>query len=160
MAGHLALLLSACKQQGIVCVDGRAGETIITAISDGVAVPGQVIGVLATGIIAGTDDGGTSETFNGILLPKYNTDVDTLITSGDMCEYVVPKSGRRYNVACEDPGGDTAAGIGFVFGDTIGNMEVGGADIALGCPCSTSIPVADTSRFLEVMWGFHGNAQT
>ena len=31
MAGHLALLLSACRHAGIVCVDGRENEKIITA---------------------------------------------------------------------------------------------------------------------------------
>jgi len=159
MAGHLALLLSACKHQGIVCVDGRAGERIITAISDGVAVPGQVVGVLATGVIAGTDDGGTSETFHGILLPKYNTDCDTLITSGDMCEIVIPTAGHRYNVATADPGADKTSGVGWIFGSTIGNLQIGAADIAKGCPCYSSIDVANTSRFMEVVWGFIGNAQ-
>ena len=157
MAGHLALLLSACKQQGIVCVDGRAGERIITAISDGVAVAGQVVGILATGIIAGTDDAGTSETFHGILLPKYNTDVDTIITSGDMCEIVIPTSGHRYNVATVDPGADKASGIGWIFGSTIGNMQIGDANIATMAPCYSSLPVADTSRFMEIVWGPHGH---
>ena len=157
MVGHLALLLSACKQQAIVCVDGRAGERIITAISDGTAVPGQVVGILATGIIAGTDDGGTSETFHGILLPKYNTDCDSIITSGDMCEVVIPRTGRRYNVATVDPGGDKASGIGWIFGSTIGNMQIGDADIATMAPCYSSIPVANTSRFMEIVWGPHGH---
>ena len=160
MAGHLALLLSACKQQAIVCVDGRGGERIITAKSDGVAVPGQVVGILTTGVIAGTDDGGTSETFHGILLPKYNTDCDAVITSGDMCEIVIPTAGHRYNVATVDPGGDKTSGIGWIFGSTIGNLQISGEDIALGSPCYSSIDVANTSRFMEVVWGFHGNAQT
>ena len=90
MAGHLAVFLSACKSKGIVYVDRRAGETIITAISDGVAIAGQVVGVpIATNIAAGSDLG-TFEYFKGIQLPKYNTDVDTIITSGDMCEIVIP----------------------------------------------------------------------
>lgn len=152
MAGHLALLLSACRHQGIVCVDGRAGEKIITAISDGTSVAGQVVGVPgATGIAQGSDDA-AFEYFKGIQLPKYNTDCDTVVTSGDMVEIVIPKVGHRYNIACVNPGGDMDDGQDFIFGTTAGNLQIQGADVMLFKPAKASGRVADTSRFAEMTW--------
>ena len=153
MAGHLALLLSACKQQGIVCVDGRGGETIITAISNGTSVAGQVVGIpIATNVAAGSDLG-TFEFFKGIQLPKYNTDVDTIVTSGDMVEIVIPKHGRRYNVAIENPAGDVDDGYPFIFGDTAGNLEKGTNTLDVKSEARASGGIANTSRFAELTWG-------
>lgn len=149
MAGVLATALS--HLGGIVCVDGRGGETIISAIADGTAKAGQVVGITtATNVAAGTDDA-AFEFFTGILLPRYDTDVDTVPTSGDAIEIVIPKSGRHYNVAIVDPGGDKGPGIGFVFGTTAGNMEIQ-ADIVVLNRASGTHMIANTSRFAEVTW--------
>ena len=152
MAGHLATLLSACRHQGIVCVDGRDGEKIITALADGTAVAGQVVGVPgATGVAAGSDDG-AFEYFKGILLPRYDTDVDTAPTATRLVEIVIPKVGHRYNIAIVDPGGDKDDGNDLVFGTTAGNLEVGGGDIVVFNPAKMSGRVANTSRFCECVW--------
>ena len=153
MAGHSATLLSACKHQGIVCVDGRGGETIITAKSNGTSVAGQVVGIPINTNVAAGSDLGAFEFFKGIQLPKYNTDVDAVVTSGDMLEIVIPKHGRRYNVAIEDPSGDLDDGYPFIFGDTVGNLEKGTNTLDVKSEARASGGIANGSRFAEVTWG-------
>ena len=151
MAGKLALLLSALG--GIVCVDGRAGETIITAISNGTSKAGQVVGIpIATGIAAGSDLG-AFEFFKGIQLPRFDTDVDAVVTAGKVIEIVIPKPGRRYNVAIEDPAGDLDDGYPFIFGDTAGNLEKGTNTLDVKAEARASGGIANTSRFAELTWG-------
>ena len=151
MAGHLALLLSACRQAGKVCVDGREDEKIITLIADGAMKAGNVVYNNA-GTIAGTDDG-AAEYFKGIQLPRYDTDCDTAPTAGVLVEVVLPQDAHRYNVATVDPGADKADGLGMVFGTTVGNMEIGGGDVVVFHPAKLSGAVANTSRFVEIVWG-------
>lgn len=137
---------------GIVCVDGKGGETIISAIADGTAVAGQVVGVVSsTGKIAGTDDG-AFEFFTGILLPRYDTDCDTAPTAGDAVEIVIPQDGHAYNVAITDPGADKDPGLGLVFSTTAGNLTPQ-ADIVVLNVARTSKKILDTDRFAEVYWG-------
>lgn len=153
MAGQLALLLSACRHQGIVCVDGKGEETIITAIADGTAVAGQVVGVpVATGIAAGSDVG-AFEFFKGIQLPRYDTDVDSAPTAGLQIEIVIPKHGRRYNVAIEDPAGDLDDSYPLIFGNTAGNLEKGTNTLDVKAEAKASGGIANTSRFCECTWG-------
>lgn len=152
MAGHLAVKLSACKAEGVVCVDGKAGETIVGAISDGVTKAGQVVGVpISTGIAQGSDLG-AFEFFKGIQLPKYNVDVDEVVPAGKTIELVIPKSGRRYNIAVEDPGGDVDDGYPFIFGDTAGNLEKGTNTLNIKAEAAASGGIANTSRFAELVW--------
>ena len=153
MAGHLALKLSTCKQKGIVCVDGKAGEKIITGVSDGVTKAGQVVGIpIATNIAEGSDLG-AFEFFKGIQLPKYNVDVDTVVPAGKGIEIVIPKHSRRYNVAIEDPSGDLDDGYPFIFGDTAGNLEKGTNTLNVKSEARASGGIANTSRFAELTWG-------
>jgi hypothetical protein len=150
----LAVKLSALG--GIVCVDGRAGEIIITAKSEGISTPGFAVCVISTigateGEIVGCDDSAV-ETFMGFLLPKYNTDCDTFVTDHELVEIVVPTSGHKYNVAIENPSAALAAGTDLVFGDTIGNMEKKTPDALTWCPARTWKGVTDTSRFCTILW--------
>ena len=152
MAGHVALLLSECRHQGVVMVDGREGELIVTALADGTALAGWVVGVPgATGVAQGSDDA-AFEYFKGLLLPRYDIDVDTAITAGLLIEIVIPKVGHRYNVACIDPGADKDDGQDFVFGTTAGRLEVQGADVVAFKPFKASGRVADTSLFAEMVY--------
>lgn len=153
MAGHLALLLSACRQAGVVCVDGKQGELIVSGIADGTSVAGQVVGVpIATGIAAGSDLG-AFEFFKGIQLRRYDTDCDTAPTAGLLIEIVIPKPTRRYNIAIEDPAGDLDDGHPFVFGDTAGNLEKGTNTLNIKSEARASGGIANTSRFAELTWG-------
>lgn len=158
IADTIYLKLSALG--GIVCVDGRAGERILTGIANGTAVAGQVVFVTATigaslGKLAGLKVDDSVDTYAGLLLSKYNVDCDTAVAAGLMVEYVVPKSGHLYNVAITDPGvatieaGDTitlAAGTAGQF--HVANVTVDAKDYWGYCTKN----VANTSRFCEMMW--------
>ena len=153
----IALLLSACKHAGIVCVDGRDGEEIISAKADGVLKAGHMVGVLTTigatlGDIDGIVDGGF-ETFVGILLEKYNVDCDTAVADGKTVEIVIPKAGRHYNCAIEDPTAAIAGRYPFIFGNTDGNLEKSTLDVLLLAVCRSARGIADTSRYAEMIWG-------
>ncbi len=151
MAGQLATLLS--HLGGIVCVEGREGETIVTMKADGTAVAGHVVAApIATGTAAGSDLG-AFEFFTGIQLPRYDTDADTAPTAGLMVEVVIPKLGRRYNVAIEDPSGDVDAGYPFIFGDTAGNLEKGTNTLNVKAEARAFTGIANTSRFADLIWG-------
>lgn len=152
----IALKLSACKHAGIVCVDGRDGEEIVTAKADGTLKAGHMVGILTTigatlGDIDGIIDGGF-ETVMGILLPKYNVDCDTAVADGLTVEIVIPKTGRHYNVAIEDPAAAIAGGTPFIYGNTDGNLEKS-ADVLLLAVCRSARGIADTSRYAEMIWG-------
>jgi len=118
MNGTAALLLSAVG--GIVCVDGRTDEIIISAIADGVCKPGYAVDVIDTagatqGDIAPTDIN-TDDRFVGILLPTYAQDCDAIITDGDICEIVIPQKGHTYNVYTTDLNADFDIGASVTFG--------------------------------------------
>ena len=153
----ITLKLSTCLHAGIVCVDGRDGEEIITAKADGTLVAGNVVGVLTTigatmGDIDGIVDGGF-ESVLGIVLPKYNVDCDTAVADGLAVEIVIPKAGRRYNVAIADPTAALAGRYPFIYGGTDGNLVKGTLDVLLLAVCRSARGIADTSRFAEMIWG-------
>ena len=153
----IALKLSACKHAGIVCVDGRDGEEIITAKADGTLKAGLMVGVLTTiGATQGDIDGLAIDGFEtpmGILLPKYNVDCDTAVADGKSVEIVIPKQGRHYNVAIEDPSGAIAGGTFFIYGNTDGNLEKGDGNIEKIAVCRAARGIANTSRYAEMIWG-------
>lgn len=142
---------------GIVCVDGRAGERIISAKADGVLVAGNVVNVITTigatlGDIDGVEDG-VSESVKGIVLPKYNVDTDTAVADGLALEIVIPVAGRLYNVAIVDTGAAIASGIGFTYSTTSGNLIESTPEAQLLAVCRSSKGIANTSRFAEMIWG-------
>jgi len=154
--GVLAVKLSALG--GIVCVEGRAGETIITAKADGSLKAGNTVGVVSTtGATEGDIDGVLIATFEepmGILLPRYDVDCDTAVGDGKLVEIVIPKAGRLYNVAIADPAADKAAGVPFVYGGTDGNLTLGVlTEVETLAVCRAYKPIEDTSRFATMIWG-------
>lgn len=152
----IALKLSACKHAGIVCVDGRDGENIITAKADGTLKAGQMVGIITTiGATLGDIDGiinGGFETVMGILLPKYNVDADTAVADGLTVEIVIPKAGRHYNVKITDPGAAIEGGYPFIYSAVDGEL-VKQVDVLLLAVCRSARGIADTSRFAEMIWG-------
>jgi len=143
---------------GIVCVDGRADELILTGIADGTAVAGMVVFMDATlgatcGDLIGINVNSSTDNFVGILLPKYNTDCDTAITNGDMAEYVVPKKGHRYNVKIEDPSTGHSVGEPVTLAaNGTGLLSVAAGEVEDFCWAWVSRAPASTSLFCEVMW--------
>jgi len=155
-----AIIATLSALGGIVCVDGRGDELILTGIADGTAVAGQAVFLDSTvgatlGDLIGVKVDDSVDTFAGILLPKYNTDCDTAVTNGDIVEYVVPKSGHRYNVAIIDPGAATLeAGDPFTLAaGTAGQFHISATTIeTIDYWGWASRGVANTSRFAEVTW--------
>lgn len=135
MQGTAALLLSAVG--GIVCVDGREDEIIITAKADGVAKPGYAVSVIsAVGATKGDIipvDTNADDRFVGILLPTYKQDCDAIITDGELCEIVIPQKGHTYNVYTTDLAADFDIGASVTFGTAAndGRFVVEETDIAV-----------------------------
>jgi len=148
---------------GIVCVNGRKDELIFAAIADGTAKPGNGVTVIATagatlGDIIKHDIGGSTDQFVGLLLPKYNTDCDTANVNGEICEIVVPRSGRKYNVKIVDPvANEGQVGTPVVFHPTTdGEFTVGTSgdhSIEVSAYCATvSKALVSGDLFAEVIW--------
>ena len=153
----IALKLSTRHLGGVVCVDGRAGERIISAKADGTLVAGNVVGIITTiGATLGDIDGVEDAVYEGVIgivLPKYNVDCDTAVADGLVVELVIPKAGRKYNVAIVDPGAALPAGQGYVYSTTSGNLDKSTIEAQLLAVCRSARGIADTSRFAEMIWG-------
>ena len=107
---------------GSICVSS-AEETYVTAIADGTAKAGHLVGlIIATGVVAGCNTTNVDE-FVGILCERYDTDIDTAPTSGKTVRVVLPKSGHIYRMFCADL---NATGIGLCvgFGATAGVLAL------------------------------------
>ena len=148
---------------GIVCVNGRKGELIFAAIADGAAKPGHGVSVIAAagatdGDIVKHDVNGSTDQFLGILLPKYNTDCDAVNVNGEVCEIVVPVSGRKYNIKISDPvANEGQVGTPVVFAPAVdGEWTVGTSGdhaIEVGAYCATiSKALVSGDLFAEVIW--------
>ena len=148
---------------GIVCVDGRENELIMCAIGDGTAKPGHLIqliaigaGVLTANEVLLHDHGGGDDRMMGILLPTYDQDCDTACTDRELVEYVVPSSGHRYNIACNDVGAGALAGtVGTpaISSATDGEISIGTLTIEDALHWAlVSKEVANTDRYAEVIW--------
>ena len=97
---------------GSICVSS-AEETYVTAIADGTAKAGHLVGlIIATGVVAGCNTTNVDE-FVGILCERYDTDIDTAIGSGKTVRIVLPKSGHKYRMFTADLG---ATGVGICVG--------------------------------------------
>lgn len=153
----IATTLSTNHLGGRVCVDGRAGERIISAKADGTLVAGNVVTIITTiGATLGDIDGiadAAQEFVMGILLPKYNVDCDTAVADGKPVELVIPKAGRKYNVAIADTGAAIAAGVGFTYNTTDGNLTESTPEAQLLAVARSARGIANTSRFAEMIWG-------
>jgi hypothetical protein len=116
------MVLSLLSELGAsVCVNS-AEETFITALADGTAKAGWVVGLTAAGVIAGSDTDGVDE-FVGIVMERYDTDLDTAVTAGKTVQVVLPRSGHRYRVIVTDLN-SSIPGVPVGFGATAGALSV------------------------------------
>lgn len=146
---------------GIVCVDGRENELIFSAIADGVCKPGHGVAILGAagatlGDIIKHDVSGGDDRFVGILLPKYNTDCDSVNVNGEICEIVVPASGHKYNIKVVDMGAAAEGNVGTpvrFHATTDGEWLVGTTAIEVSNYCATVNKLTvDNDLFVEVIW--------
>jgi hypothetical protein len=94
-----------------------------TALGNGTAKPGDVVGVAsATGKVAGSDDG-AFEYFEGIVDDDPTIAEDTAIADGSPLSLIVPQSGHLYRVHTDDPGGAALRGTSMGFGAGAGALD-------------------------------------
>jgi len=114
-------------------------EIRIPAKGNGIAKPGDVVGIVrSTGKIAGTDIG-AFEYYEGILDDNPDLEEDTPIPDGATCSVIVPQSGHKYRIGCVDMGGEVLKGTRLGFSASAGKME---KTSAVGVAASTVFGIA------------------
>lgn len=87
-------------------------------LGNGVDKAGALIYVVRATGKAAKSNVGTTEIFQGILLPRYDTEVDTAIPDdGVPTQYVDPTDGHSYRARCADPSGTVEPGAGWELGN-------------------------------------------
>lgn len=131
------------------------GEIKRSALGDGTAKPGDLVGIIAaTGKVVRTDlgVGTTSETFIGIVDDNPTYADDTATTDGKPLSVIVPQSGHRYRVKMEDPGGAIIEGFPMGFSDDAGAMEDIATMSTAGVYANLDKAVVDDDVVCEVVW--------
>jgi hypothetical protein len=138
------------RDYGTSVIAGSDGdEEIIPALGDGVAIPGDLVSILSTRKVAGSDVG-VNEEFAGILMESQVTGTETAIVDGIPCDVVVPISGHRYRIRILDPGANKEIGYALTFSATAGKADAA-ADI-IHALCTIAKPILDTETVAEVFW--------
>lgn len=103
-----------------VCVGPERNEHTIAALGNAAGIPGDLVAIdpangrivlSATAII---------EQFQGILKESPITGTETAPGADIPCTIVVPKSGHRYRIRCDDLGATLKTGHGMKIGTTAG----------------------------------------
>ena len=137
---------------GKVNVDDPNPSTI-PAIGDGTCKAGDLVGKTSGGVVQYCTGSGNLDEFLGILMARYDTDIDTAIASGDACEILVPKGGRRYRCKIEDPSGTVLAGEPcLINADGNGELEKAGDIEGIHC-CTLSKTAVTGDTYVEILWG-------
>lgn len=136
---------------GGVLRDSRDNETIVTAIADGVRQAGDLVSILATGVIQGVDIDGSLDLVVGILLEAWHTDMDSVPDSGKVIEIVIPQGGHIYGVHVDT---DQGVGIGhpmIYHASTAGILDEGTSAEAEHVARKFNGAAGDT--YEDVIWG-------
>ena len=137
---------------GQVCMDSRADELWISRKADGTLKAGWLADISGSTAV-GTDVDGNLDEFGGFCLPRYDTDVDTAYTTGELIDIVIPQGGHLYNIKITDPGGTAYAGEPLKFHATVaGELQIAG-DIEVEHVARLFDDVLDTSTFATIIWG-------
>lgn len=137
---------------GKVCMDSRANELVIVRLADGTLQAGHLADISGSTAV-GTDVDGNLDEFGGIVLPRYDTDVDTAMTVGDLIEIVVPQGGHLYNIYITDPGATLYAGEPMNFHATDAGQLDAEANIEAAHAARLFDDVLDDTRFATIIWG-------
>ena len=137
---------------GKVLMDSRENELIISRKADGTLKAGWLADISGDTAV-GTDVDGNLDEFGGFCLPRYDTDVDTAYTVGDLIDIVIPQGGHLYNIKVTDPGGTAYAGEPLKFHATVaGELQIAG-DIEGEHVARLFDDILDTSVFATIIWG-------
>jgi len=132
-----------------------AGEEIrLPALGNGIAKPGEIVGITdADGKIVGIEVG-TSELFAGIVDKHWKTGIDAVIAAGEKCSVVVPTTGRMYRLWITDASGAVTRGNGHTVSATAGRL-VGAAAASMntaGVLCTNTNVLANGDLVMESRW--------
>ena len=139
---------------GVVRASSQHDEIVTVLIADGSAKAGHAAGCEGTdGTIDLTDVDGSVDNFVGICLPRYDVDVDTAFTSGDLVELVRPISGHMYNVIIEDPSATLQEGHPMAFGDDPGHFKKWATIEDSEVIAYLAHPVITGTEIATIVWG-------
>lgn len=129
-------------------------ERRIPALGNGVAKPGDIVGITdATGKVVGINIG-ASELFRGILDDKPEIAEDTAIADGAPCSVIIPQSGKLYNIGITDAAGAVASGLPHKVSNSAGKLE-GPANTNMNTAGNLAIntkPLANGDTVMEAQW--------
>lgn len=137
---------------GGVLQDSRGNELIVSAIGAATGKPGDLCGILTTGVIEFADlDSTTADTILGLLLPKYDVDMDTAPGASVPVEIVIPQAGHIYG----------AHGGAASTAETGWSLELHATSPGLMTECTNVedahiakyYKVAASDEFFLVVWG-------
>lgn len=138
---------------GSIFVDGEDGERKISLIADGTAKAGYLVGQTAgSGTMRASNATGSLDETDGILMERYDTDLNTAPTSGDVCEVVYPISGHRYRVAVYLAAA-AYSGEPMKYNTGHAGMLEAAGDYESEHVARLSKDAASGDNFAEVVWG-------
>ena len=109
---------------GVVRASSHHDEIITCLLSVANAKAGAAAGCEGTdGTMDLVDVNSSIDNFVGICLPRYDTDCDSVYTTGVLCELVRPISGHLYNVRLTNPSATLQEGHPIAFGDSNGEFK-------------------------------------
>jgi len=135
-----------------ICVGPEKNEHMVPALGDGTfGIPGDLCAIVnTTGRIVGADVGGL-EQFIGILKESPLTGTETVIVIDIPCTLIVPKSGHRYRIRCDDVGATLKVGHSMTFGANPGKA-VKTATILAGFLGRINLEAITGDTVVEVTW--------
>ena len=137
---------------GYVCMDSRLNEMVIVRKADGTLKAGHLADISAD-TAAGIDPNADLDELGGIVLPRYDTDVDTAITSTYLIDIVIPQGGHIYNIKIKNPAGTIYAGEPLIpIASTAGALDKVG-DIESEHIARLLDDVITGTTFATVIWG-------
>jgi hypothetical protein len=138
---------------GQVCMDSRSNELIVSRLADGTAKAGWLVGCTDGITAVGINPNGNLDELLGILLPRYNIDVDTAITAALLVDIVIPQGGHLYNILIKDPGATLYGGEPLIpISGTPGGLDKSG-DIESEHIARLFDKVLDNTTYATVIWG-------
>lgn len=137
-----------------IFVDGYDGERIVTLKADGTAKAAHLVGQAAgDGIARGVDIDGNLDEFDGIQMKRYDVDLDSAPTAGDVIQVAYPKSGHRYRIHIADPSTVLYPGEPMIFHATDPGQAYQGGAAEAEHIFRLSKEVANGDRYCEGVWG-------
>jgi len=126
-------------------------EHTVPALGNNAAIPGDLCAIDPNNgrvVLTGT---GIIEQFVGILKVSKITGTEAAIATDVQCSLLVPKSGHRYRIRCDNVGATLKVGHGMKFGTTAGKA-LKEATVLLANLGKLSMEAITGDTVVEVTW--------